>query len=147
MLSDYLNTNTIKVMQTANTRDEAITIAGQILVDNSKTTPQYIQEMIDSVNELGPYMVISKGIALAHAKPAPSVLENAVSLVTLEKPVKFNNEQNDPVSVVIAFCATQTSGHLSVMKEIAKMLTRKDFLTFMENAKTSDEIVNYIENP
>ncbi len=144
MLSDYLNENTIKVKQNANSRDEAITIAGQILVDNNKTDPEYINEMINAVNELGPYMVISKGIALAHAKPSTLVKGNAVSLITLKTPVPFNNEKNDPVSVIIAFGATEHSQHLSVMKEVAMLLTKKDFLTFMINASSIDEIVEYI---
>ena len=57
--------------------------------------------MIETVEKMGPYIVIAPGLALAHSRPSEAVLKTGLSWVRLSTPVKFGNKANDPVSLVI----------------------------------------------
>lgn len=102
---------------------EALRLAGEGLVRSGATTPQYTDEMIAAVEELGPYIVIAPGIAIGHARPSSAVLTTGLSLVTLETPVEFGNRANDPVALVIGLAATDHNGHLGTMSALATVLS------------------------
>ena len=89
----------------AETWQQAVEAAGQILVDQGSITPQYIENMIRAVNDLGPYMVLMPHFALAHAAPCPAVLHDDMSLIILDEPVSFGSP-NDPVKVILCLACT-----------------------------------------
>ena len=68
---------------------DAVRKAGSLLAESGDIEEAYIDEMIRSVEELGPYMVIAKGFALAHAAPSISVKRNSVSLINLKEGIDF----------------------------------------------------------
>lgn len=103
----------------------AIRHAGKLLESAGKITPEYTEAMIESVEEKGPYIVIAPGFAFAHARPSAAVKETSFSWVRLDPPVAFNHKSNDPVDLLVAFAATDTSSHLEAMKELAKLLASK----------------------
>ncbi|MCL2560436.1 MAG: PTS sugar transporter subunit IIA [Turicibacter sp.] len=101
---------------------EAIKAAGEILVEVGSSTKDYVNAMISSVEELGPYIVITPQVALAHARPSDAVLQADMSLVVLEEAVEFGSEANDPVKLVFAFCATDNDSHLEQLGKLAANL-------------------------
>ena len=96
MLSDYLSPEFIQLKVSVSDWAEAVQAAGNILVEAGKCEKGYVQAMIDAVKDLGPYMVLAPGLAMPHARPEDGVLETGISLVTLENPVEFGSEANDP---------------------------------------------------
>ena len=53
------------------------------MVKNGTIEERYIDGMIETVKNLGPYIVIAPGVALPHARPEDGVIEPSMSLVTL----------------------------------------------------------------
>lgn len=144
MLTQFLNENTMAVKQDAGDKDQAIRMAGDLLVKQGMVDPRYVEQMIQSVNEMGPYIVISPGIAFAHARPSELVRKDCVSMITLAEPVTFGHKKNDPVSVLFVLAARQTNHHLTVMREIAKLIIRPGFLQRMAEASTVEELQQYL---
>lgn len=103
----------------------ALRLAGDCLVESGCTLPGYTEQMIQAVEELGPYIVIAPGVALAHARPSELVLKTGLSLVTLGQPVEFGNAQNDPVSLVFALAAVNHDSHIEVLKLFASMMSNQ----------------------
>ena len=101
---------------------EAIRWAGRTLVASGATTDAYTDEMIATVESLGPYIVIAPGIALAHARPSPAVLHTGFSVVTLAQPVEFGHSANDPVRLVIGLAAPDADGHVEALATLADFL-------------------------
>jgi len=100
--------------------------------------------MVAAVEAMGPYMVLCPGVALAHARPSPEVLQPGVSLVTLASPVPFGHATNDPVHVVIAFSATDSGGHMDVIREIARFLDRPGIVEQLRSTRTAEECLNLL---
>lgn len=65
--------------------------AGGLLLDNQSIKKEYIADMIASVHEFGPYIVIAPGIALFHARPEGNVNEICLSYLRLKS--QLNLEQ------------------------------------------------------
>lgn len=112
----------------------AVTLAGDALVAAGTTTHAYTEAMIAAIDELGPYIVIAPGIALAHARPSEAVLSTGLSWVGLSQPVEFGHQSNDPVDLVIGLAATDHDGHLEVMSSLAGVLADPDHMARLRAA-------------
>ena len=78
--------------------------------------------MITGVKENGPYIVLTKHVALPHARPESGALESAIGIATLKTPVVFGNEANDPVKYLFCLSAKDNMEHLNARAELAVML-------------------------
>lgn len=134
----------IKLQQQARDWQDAIKQSGQLLLNNGSIDPVYIEEMIQAVIQLGPYIVIVPHIALGHARPSRHVLKNDMSLLTLQTPIRFGNEANDPVSIVFAFCALENSGHLQFLQRLGLLFDDAPALRTLRNSNDLDEVLNII---
>ena len=130
----------------ANWRD-AITIAGNLLESSGAITPAYTQAMIESLEVNGPYIVVAPGFAFAHARPSEAVKRTAISWVRLETPVAFGHGTNDPVNLVVALAAQDDMAHTQSMKELAKLLGKKDTRAKLDTVGTADELRELLEGP
>jgi len=122
LLNQALAEGSISVRATASNWKQAIELAGDALVTSKRTTTQYTEAMIQAFEELGPYMVIAPGIALAHARPSEAVLGTGLSLITLSEPVVFGSEANDPVRLVIGLAAVDHDSHIDLMAALSDLL-------------------------
>lgn len=126
----------------------AIQLAGGLLIQNGYTTHEYTQEMIHAVETLGPYIVVAPGIALAHSRPAPSVLKTGLSLTTLVEPINFGSEENDPVYIVFALCATDSNNHIQIISRLVQFLDDEENIEFLKRCTDSREVwraINRVE--
>lgn len=145
MITDYLNEKTIALQQTAADRYDAIHIAGKLLADAGLVSENYIRQMKEALDTLGPYMVISPGIAFAHAQPSDAVHEDCISMITLKEPVVFGNEKNDPVRVVFALAGKTNKNHISVMRDVSLLITKEDFMEKVLQETDIQKLLKYFK--
>lgn len=104
------------------------------------TLPPYTDEMIATVEKLGPYIVIAPGLALAHSRPSPSVQRAGLSWVSLSTPVEFGSAKNDPVDLVIGLAALDHDGHIEMMSELARVISDEDTLAALRAADSVEAL-------
>ncbi|GAA4156855.1 PTS sugar transporter subunit IIA [Actinomadura keratinilytica] len=119
---------------------EAITASGDLLVASGATTDAYTAEMIDTVERLGPYIVLAPGLALAHSRPSPSVLRTGLSWAALATPVPFGHEANDPVRLVIGLAAVDHDAHSGALAKLARMLADAGRMRALQDATSAAEV-------
>lgn len=139
-LASALPDTAISLRATARDWREAVRFAGEALVSSGVTRPDYTDEMIDTIDRLGPYIVIAPGVALAHSRPSPAVLRAGVSWVSLARPVEFGNGANDPVALVIGLAAPDHDGHLELMAALAHVLADPGLMAHALTATTPDQL-------
>lgn len=124
-----------------NVRDwkGAIAAAGELLLKSGCIEAEYIQNMIRSVEELGPYIVLAPGFALAHSAPCAAVKKSAVSLITLCDPVSFGSA-NDPVRVVMCLACTDKTSHIENLSRIAGVLMKKGMIDQIAGCDSEEDI-------
>jgi PTS system ascorbate-specific IIA component len=140
LLAEAFGENSIRVLAAALDREHAIELAGDLLVASGRVTPEYTTAMVEVLDTHGPYFVIAPGIALAHAKPAESVLATGLSLVTLAEPIVFGNQANDPVKLVFGLCAVNHESHIQMLGELSTLLSNNESVNILLNAGDTEQI-------
>ncbi|MHC5269470.1 BglG family transcription antiterminator [Enterococcus sp. LJL98] len=129
MLKDLLFDNHILINKNASDWKEAIESVALPLLKEEAIEEKYVDAMIGAVNEFGPYIVIGKHLALAHARPEDGVNKLGISVATMEQPVNFGNEELDPVKIIFCLAATDSYAHLNIMKELVELIHDEEKLT------------------
>ncbi|MEE3407930.1 MAG: PTS sugar transporter subunit IIA [Erysipelotrichaceae bacterium] len=135
--------NKIAAKIQADDWQDVIRKAGQLLIDSGDIEEGYIDHMIDSVRTLGPYMVIAKGFALAHAAPCEEVKNTSISLINLKDPVNFGSG-NDPVRVVMCLACKDREAHIEKLQKIATKRMEKDMIDLLAKCETDTDLYDLI---
>jgi mannitol/fructose-specific phosphotransferase system IIA component (Ntr-type) len=126
MLEDVLIDSNILLNEQVKTWEESIQRVSEPLINERVIEPRYVTAMIDSVKEYGPYIVIGKYIALAHARPEDGVNRLGVSVATINEPIAFGNEENDPVKIIFCLAAVDSYSHLNIMKSLIALINDEE---------------------
>lgn len=122
---------------------EAITLAGSVLEEAGSITHEYTQSMIQAVKELGPYMVIMPGFAIAHAAPSPAVHKEDLALITLAEPVSFGSP-NDPVNLILCVACIDRESHVRALQNVAEVLCGDGVMEKLAQAQTVEEMASIL---
>lgn len=133
----------VRVNIPADTWEDAIRAAGQVLVDAGSITSQYVLNMIQAVNDLGPYMVLMPKLALAHAAPCDAVKQTDLALITLDQPVDFGSA-NGKVSVILCLACVDRTSHIKKLSEIAEVLMQDGIIDQLETASDTDTVIQIL---
>lgn len=144
VLADLITEDTIKLDAEVSDWKEAIREAGQLLVKSGGVEPRYIDAMIRTAEELGPYIVIAPGIALPHARPEEGARRVSMCFVTLKPPIEFGNEDYDPVRLVIAFSAIDNKSHIQALAVLTRLLQHQEKVRAIIEARRKDEILELV---
>jgi len=144
VLRDLITRDTIKLEAQVSDWKEAIREAGQLLVDTDAVEPRYIDAMIRTAEELGPYIVIAPGVALPHARPEEGSKRISMCFVTLKPAIEFGNEDHDPVRLVIAFSAVDKDSHIRALAGLARLLQQEEKVRAIFQARRKNEILGVV---
>ncbi|MDD3404122.1 MAG: PTS sugar transporter subunit IIA, partial [Hespellia sp.] len=122
---------------------EAIRLVAQPLLENGCIEERYIDAMIRNVIENGPYMIIMPGFAMPHARPECGALKNGMSVLKLEKPVKFPGDED--VQVLVSFSGVDPEEHLNMISRLAETLMEDEMIEKLFAATTESELREVIE--
>ncbi|MDF9840816.1 MULTISPECIES: PTS sugar transporter subunit IIA [unclassified Paenibacillus] len=145
MLQDVLYDSNILLNQEGKDWKEVITKVALPLLNDEVIEERYIKAMIKSVEEFGPYIVVGKHLALAHARPEDGVNKLGISVMTLKEPVHFGHPDNDPVKIVFCLAAVNSHSHIKIMKSLVELIDDTDKLNKLftaEDVKTFNEALH-----
>lgn len=145
MLSDLLNLETIKLKVDCKDWKDSIQKSGNLLLESDYIEQTYIDDAINNVIDLGPYIVITKGIALPHAFNSKGVNKTGLSLITLKNPVEYGSEHNDPVHSVFMLATSDATSHLSALSDLSEFLGHEEFIELLQTSENASEIIEYIK--
>jgi len=84
MISNVMQDNHVLLNVSPLDWQESIRLVAQPLLKDKYITENYIEAMINVVKEYGAYIVVGKGVALAHARPEEGVNKLGLSVMTLK---------------------------------------------------------------
>lgn len=144
--ADIISEDSIHLDITANSWQEAVRSAGEILHHKGFVKQEYIEAMIENINKNGPYVVIYPEVAIPHALESDGAIKVGASMVRLSNPVKFNHESNDPVRFVIALSVIDSGSIDRPLYNLTKMMATGTFVGELSTAKCEKEIIQIIKN-
>ena len=122
MIQDILTDHNIQITSEAMDWKESIRFGARPLLNEGAITENYIDEMIHSVEEYGPYIVLAPHMALAHARPEDGAKKLGLSLTVFQEPVSFGESDDQQVSVMFCLSAIDSFSHLNIMKSLVNLI-------------------------
>ena len=114
-LNELFTEKNVELDMIAEYPEDIIRAGGNLLLKNGSVREGYIDEMLNSYEKIGAYMVISPGIAIPHARPDSSVIKSGISFIRLKNPVYFGHPENDPVTLVFSIAGTSGDNHIELI--------------------------------
>lgn len=145
MLKELITQDVIRCNAHAANWEEAVRIAGALLVDAHKCEASYVDAMVETVHKFGPYIVLEEGIAMPHAQSRDNVAETGISVVTLQEPVCFGHDEYDPVSVLIGFCSPSSNGHMGCLSELAQIFDDEEIISKLSACNDAREVKELLQ--
>ncbi|PJE79082.1 Ascorbate-specific PTS system EIIA component [invertebrate metagenome] len=144
-----IQNHSIKLQAHAADWREAIKIGTDILIASGAIQPSYHNAIISSIEKLGPYICIAPCLAMPHARPEDGVNKTAFALVTLDKPVYFDGEEN-PVDVLITLAGSSSNEHMEGLMEVTQVLDDDNSETGVDldklrRCRTEADVFNVID--
>lgn len=144
-LADMVKPELIRLHMDADNWEEAVRKAYEPMVQHGYITQNYVEETISSVRIVGPYIVITKHVALPHVKPEAGALSVALGVGVLNSAIEFGNRDNDPVKYIFSLSATDNQTHLCAMAELLEMFNKQEFFDMLDQAENSDQVMVYLK--
>ena len=117
MLAQMLDPSKIMIKQEKITWEQGILQAADILEKKGCVGSDYGKKAVENVKEYGDYIIISKGIALAHAgKKEAHVYKDGLSLVMCPEGIEFT--EGNIVYLVFCFAVAEEKDYLKLFQEI-----------------------------
>ena len=146
-LTDLLKEELIQQVDSVSTWQDAVGLAAQPLLAHGYIEESYIQAMIASINETGPYIVLAPKVAVPHASPDAGVHQLGISLLQVKEPVDFSEDDDDDkkVQLIFVLAAVDSTAHLRALQELALILDDEEAIDSLIAASDSREILAIIE--
>lgn len=106
--------------------EQAVRASAQPLLDGGQVKQSYIDGMIKSVQEHGPYIVIAPNIALPHARPETGSVEIGYSVMLVKQPVSFAQDHSCDAQLFIALSCVDATKHVEMLQEIVMILSDQE---------------------
>ncbi|MDD7306118.1 MAG: PTS sugar transporter subunit IIA [Peptoniphilaceae bacterium] len=119
---------------------DAIRKSAQDLLRDGCIEKQYIDAMIKNIEKYGPYIVVSKGVAVPHASSKYGVNATGMSLIKLKKPVILKSK-NTEISYLICM-ASRNNEHLKAFLDLVKALQDERIKKRFVSTNNSGELFN-----
>ena len=123
MIRDWLPPDKINVITSIDNWKNAVRLSAEPLLEQGYMAEHYIEAILKSHEELGPYYLLAPGLAMPHARPEQGALRNGLSLLHIKEGISFGSTENDPVYVIIMLCARSGNEHITMIGELAELFS------------------------
>lgn len=144
VLDELITEETVLLADEVENWQDAIRFASKPLLENGSIEPSYVEAMIRSIQETGPYVVITPKVAIPHARPEEGVNILSMSLLRLKKSVLFGEEK--PVHLVIVLAATDDESHLRALAELTELLSLEENIDQLIQSGEIADVMNLIHH-
>lgn len=144
VLDELITEKTIQLADEVENWQEAIRLASKPLLENGSIEQSYVDAMIQSIQETGPYVVITPKVAIPHARPEEGVNILSMSVLRLKKSVLFGEDK--PVHLVIVLAATDDESHLRALAQLTELLSLEENIDQLIQSKEKADVMKLIHH-
>jgi len=141
-MADVISKDKIMMRASITTKEEAITLAGKILVNAGHVTESYIAKMFAREELITTY--IGNGVAIPHGtnEAKEFIKSSGISIIQIPSGVDFGNGN---IAYLVMGIAGIGDEHLDILSSIAIVCSEEENVTKLVNAATEEEIIEIIK--
>lgn len=121
----------------------AIRKAARPLEQDGYIEHRYTEKAIQHVKEYGDYIVVSEGVALAHANKDCGVIKDGLSLLVAKKGIQFT-ETKGKVYLLFCFASRGEQSYFHLLREIIQIGNQEDLVQQICQLNQREEIYNRV---
>ncbi|WP_295731939.1 BglG family transcription antiterminator [uncultured Limosilactobacillus sp.] len=146
-LSDLITTDQIKIFKDSQLNlKQIIRQLCWILTNKNITTPEYADDIIQLIDQYGPYMLVSADTFLAHAAPSDHTQRVGVAIGILQQPLHLQiNDKEVALRCVILLSPGYHHEHDQALAELINIITNQPLYQQVLNAQSSKEAAKLIQ--
>ncbi len=134
-----LDKSMVRLGVPSTTKEDAIRLAGELLVAGNRVTAGYIDGMLAREKTMSTY--IGNGVAIPHGQfdDKDSILQTGISVVQFPDGVVWNDDET--AYLVFGIAATNDE-HIDILTNLAEVLEDPDDAMRLAHAATAEEIID-----
>jgi PTS system mannitol-specific IIA component len=135
-----LDRRAIRLSEQASSRDDAIRLCGETLVQIGAVDPTYVEAMLAREQSISTY--VGEGVAIPHGTLGGKDAVHRDALAVLRFPDGVDWDGN-PVAVCVAIAA-RGDGHTEILSELAMVLLDPDRARALREATSPDDVLELL---
>ncbi|MCA0173794.1 PTS sugar transporter subunit IIA [Bacillus sp. RAR_GA_16] len=139
MAKEILSTENVLLNETAATKEEAIRMAGQILVDNGYVDESYLEQMQEREKITTTYMGNSVAIPHGTEDAKKAVKHSGLSIIQLREGVDFGDGN---IAKIIIGIAGKDNEHLEILSQIAIVCSEEENVEELIHADSKETLIS-----
>lgn len=139
-ISDLLIKENISLVEHIESWQNAVLKAGKPLVRRGSIDGNYLEEIIQSNIDHGPYSVVAPHIALMHSKPTIGVRELCLGLLVVNQGVVFGMDEYDPVHLLFLLAIPGVLTHINALEDLIKIIQNQEICQTLLECRSRTEI-------
>lgn len=126
---------------------EAIQESCTSLLEKEIISQTYVDEIIDCVNEHGPYIVIVPEVAMPHSsEKSEGVFGTAISFTKLKKAVEFESEDEEKSAILFfTLAAKNPEEHMNNIQNLSELLMTEGLIEDLVATETIEDYKKVME--
>lgn len=147
MLKKIIDEKLTSYYDSFDTWQEAVIASYQGMLKKGIISEEYINEVLSSIEEFGPYVVISPLVAMPHSTTgSKNVFNTAFSFMKVNKPVVFDeNDRSKDAKVFFSFAAAEENEHLKNIVKLAELLINEKIVEELLEVTCDEDLLKLIE--
>lgn len=125
--------------------EEAIRVSSKGLVEQGFIEPSYVDAMVQSVKDYGPYIVIAPNIAMPHARPEAGSKKVGFSVMLCKTPVAFSDQVDQQARLFVTLSCVSADTHLKMIQALVGILGDDQLVEQILNATTKEELLTIFQ--
>ena len=140
-MRELISERNIQIMEKVKDWKESIRIASQPLLENKYIKSDYIDSMISNIEKFGFYIVITDKVALPHSRPENGALKTGLSMLKLNSPVMYGEEE---VYLIVVLSVKEEKEHIDLLMRISKIFEDENVVNNLLELESKEEIINFL---
>ncbi|KMM36340.1 PTS sugar transporter subunit IIA [Guptibacillus hwajinpoensis] len=142
MNKEILATENVVLNEKASSKEEAIRMAGQILVDNGYVEASYVDQMLEREKLTTTYMGNSVAIPHGTEDAKKAVKSSGLSIVQLREGVDFGDGN---IAKIIVGIAGKDNEHLEILSQIAIVCSEEENVEQLIQADSKETLISMFD--
>lgn len=126
-----------------NWRD-AVKKASQPLLEFESISQRYVNAMIQVIEEHGPYMLLAPGVIILHARPADGVNDLCLSMLVLDKSIRFSDSVNEMIDIAFVLGAIDEHSHVNALLQLSTLVGQAESCKAIRQASKPSDVLRII---
>ncbi|MCD8091211.1 MAG: PTS sugar transporter subunit IIA [Clostridiales bacterium] len=136
---DIFDSSRIIIEEGETTWQEAMYLSAEPMEDQGYITKDYIGNAIRKVYEYGDYMMVSEGVALAHASKDEDVIRDGLSLLVSKKGITLP-KSGAKIYLLFCFASTGERDYYGLLRNIIMIGRTEGKVEEIRNSETPEEV-------